>query len=148
MHEFPVYWKGYERAGHSWEPMENFDHSLELIQEYWDANHPAGLTPQITSHYIKASWEPMEVSSTACTANECPEDFSEPYDDKEYDSSSSEQDYFPTDDDSLQWHTDECSKDSQDFGIIVDFSESGNVTCVHVPVTVVHGTRQCRISYV
>jgi hypothetical protein len=122
-HEFLVHWKGYERADDSWEPIENLDHSLELIQEYWDANHPAEPTPQITSHYIKASWEPMEVSSTPCTANDCPDDFWEPYDDEEYDSSSSEQDYFPTDDDSLLWHTDESADDSEDFGMIVDFSE-------------------------
>jgi len=122
-HEFLVHWKGYERADDSWEPIENLDHSLELIQEYWDDNHPAEPTPQITSHYIKASWEPMEVSSTPCTANDCPDDFWEPYDDEEYDSSSSEQDYFPTDDDSLLWHTDESAEDSEDFGMIVDFSE-------------------------
>jgi len=65
----------------------------------------------------------MEVSSTRCTANDCPDDFWEPYDDEEYDSSSSEQDYFPTDDDSLLWQTDESAEDSEDFGMIVDFSE-------------------------
>jgi len=79
--------------------------------------------PQITSHYIKASWEPIEVSSTPCTANHCPHDLWELYDDEEYDSSSSEQDYFPTDDDNLLWHTDERAEDSEDFGMIVDFSE-------------------------
>jgi len=78
---------------------------------------------QITSHYIKASWEPMEVSSTPCTPNDCTYDFCEPYVDKVYDSSSSEQDYFPTNDDSLLWHTDENTVDSKDFGMIVDFSE-------------------------
>jgi len=71
----------------------------------------------------------------------------EPYDDEKYDSSSSEQDYFPTDDDSLLWHTDASAEDREDFGIIVDFSESGNITCVHVTV-MVHRSRQCRISYV
>jgi len=45
------------------------------------------------------------------------------YDDEKYDSSSSEQDYFPTDDNSLLWHTDESAEDSEDFGMIVDFSE-------------------------
>ena len=54
-HEFLVHWKGYGRADDSWEPIENLDHSLELIQEYWDANHPTEPTPQITSLYIKAS---------------------------------------------------------------------------------------------
>jgi len=113
-HEFLVHWKGYERADDSWETIENLDHSLELIQEYRDANHPAEPTPQNTSHYIKTSWEPMEVASTPCTANDGPEDFWEPYDDdEEYDSSSSEQDYFPTDDDSLLWHTDESAEDSE-----------------------------------
>jgi len=32
-HEFRVHWKGYERADDSWEPIENLDHSLELILE-------------------------------------------------------------------------------------------------------------------
>jgi len=70
-HEFLVDCTGSERAENSWKPIENLDHSLELIQEYRDANHPTEPTPQITSHYIKASWEPMEVSSTRCTANDC-----------------------------------------------------------------------------
>jgi len=122
-HEFLVHWKGYEPADDSWEPSENLDHSLELIQEYGDANHSTEPTPQITSHYINASWALMEVSSTPCTANNCPDDFWEPYDDEEYDSSSSEEDYFPTDDDSLLWHTDESADDSEDFGMIFDFSE-------------------------
>jgi len=122
-HEFLVHWKRYERADDSWEPIENLDHSLELIPEYWDANHLAEPTPQITSHYIKASWEPIEVSSTPCTANDWPDDFWERYNDEEYDSSSSEQDDFPTDDDSLLWHTNKSAEDSEDFGMIVDFSE-------------------------
>ena len=53
--ELLVHWKGYERADDSWEHIENLDHSLELIQEYWDADHQAEPTPQFTSHYIKAS---------------------------------------------------------------------------------------------
>jgi len=73
--EFLVHCKGYERADDTREPIENLDHSQELIQEYWDANHPAEPTPQITSHYIKVSWEPIEVSSTHYTANDCPDDF-------------------------------------------------------------------------
>jgi len=43
----------YERADDSREPIENFDHSLELIQEYWDANHPAQTMPVISSHISK-----------------------------------------------------------------------------------------------
>jgi len=54
-HEFLVSWKGYEPAHDSGEPIENLEYSLELIQEYWDANDPAEPMPQITSHYIKAS---------------------------------------------------------------------------------------------
>jgi len=63
------------------------------------------------------------VTNSTCTANDCPDDFWEPYNDEEYDSSSSEQDYFPTDDDSLLWQTDDSAEDSEDFGMIVDFSE-------------------------
>jgi len=50
---------------------------MEVIQEYWDNNHPAEPTPQITSHYIEASSESKEVSSTPCTANDCPDNFLE-----------------------------------------------------------------------
>ena len=60
-HEFLVHWKGYERVDDSWEPIENLVHSLELIQEYWNTNHPTQPTPKITSHYVKAVWEPKEV---------------------------------------------------------------------------------------
>jgi len=65
----------------------------------------------------------MEVSSTLCTANDCPDDLWEPYADEEYDSGSSEQDNFPMDDDSLLWHTDDTSEDSEDLGIMVNLSE-------------------------
>jgi len=65
----------------------------------------------------------MEVSSTPCTATDCLDDFWEPCDDEEYDSSSSEQDYFPIDDNSLLLHTNESAEDSGDFGMIIDFSE-------------------------
>ena len=58
-HEFLVYWKGYDRTDDSWEPIENLDHSLELIQEYWDENNLEAPVPQITSHYIKTLWEPI-----------------------------------------------------------------------------------------
>jgi len=77
-HELRVHWKGYKRADDSREAMENLDHSLDLIQEYWEANQRAEPTPQITSHYIRASWEPTEGSSTPCAANDCPDDSGEP----------------------------------------------------------------------
>jgi len=112
--EFLVHWQGYERTDDSWEHIQNLDHALELIQEYWDKNHPNEPTPKITSHYIKTSWEPMEVSSTPCTATDIPDDFWKPYNDAEYDSSSSEQDYFPTSDDELLWHRDMDEIDYED----------------------------------
>jgi len=65
----------------------------------------------------------MQVSSTPYRPNNCPDDFWEPYDDEEYDSCSSLQDYFPTDDHSLPGHTDESPEDSQNLALIVDFSE-------------------------
>jgi len=65
----------------------------------------------------------MQVSSTRCAANDCADDFRESYDYEEYYSSSSEQDYFPTDNDSLLWHTYESPEDSEDFGMMVDFAE-------------------------
>ena len=122
-HDFLVHWKAYERADDSGELIENLDHSRELIQEYLDANHQGEPMPQFTSHYIKASWEPMEVSSTLGTANDCPDDLWESYADEKYDSGSSEQDNFPMDDDSLLWHTDDTAEDSEDIGIMVDLSE-------------------------
>jgi len=67
--------------------------------------------------------ELMEVSSTPCTTNHCPRDFWKPYDNEEYDSSRSENDHFPTDDDRLVWHTDKSAENTQDLGMIVDFSE-------------------------
>jgi len=79
--------------------------------------------PVTNSNYIKAFWEPIEVSSTLGTANDCPDNIWEYYDHEEYNSSCSEEDYFPTDDDSLLSQTDESSEDSEDFGIIVDFTE-------------------------
>ena len=105
-HEFLVNWKGYERADDSWEPIEDLEHSLELIQEYWNANHPTEPTPKITSHDVKAIWEPMEVSTTHCKASAAPHDFWELYYDEEYKSSSSEVDYFPIYNDDLPWHQD------------------------------------------
>jgi len=63
---------------------------VELIQEYGNENHPNEPMPKIASHYIMTSWQPMEGSSTPCTATAIPDDFWEPYDDEEYDSSSSE----------------------------------------------------------
>ena len=75
--------------------MENLEHSLEHILEYWNTNHHTEPTPKITSHYVKAVWEPREVSTPPCEASAAPDDFWEPYDNEEYDSSSSEVDYFP-----------------------------------------------------
>ena len=74
-HQFLVHWKGYERADDSWEPIENLEHSLELIQEYWNANHPTEPTPKMTFHHVKAVWEPMEVSTTPCEASAAPNDY-------------------------------------------------------------------------
>ena len=74
-HEFLVHGKGYETADDSWEPIENLEYSVELIQEYWNANHPTEPTPKITSHYDKAVWEPMEVCTTPCGASAAPHNF-------------------------------------------------------------------------
>jgi len=52
-HEFLVHWKGYEQGDESLEPIENLYYSLELIKEYWDANHPAEQTPQTPSTPLK-----------------------------------------------------------------------------------------------
>jgi len=112
--EFLVHWQGYERADDSWEPIQNLDYALELIQEYRDQNHPNQPTPKITSPSIKTSWEPIEVFSTPCTATAIPDGFWEPYDYGEYDSSSSEADYFPTSDDELLWHRDMDEIDYED----------------------------------
>ena len=114
-HEFLVHWKGYERADDSWEPIENLEHSLELIQEYWNTNHPTEPTPKISSHYVKAVWEPMEVSTTPCEASAAPDDFWEPYDDEEYDSSNSEVDYFPTYNDGLLWHQEDDEESEENW---------------------------------
>ena len=103
-HKFLVHWKGYERAEDFWEPIKNLKYFLELILEYWNANHPTEPTPKITSHYVKAVWEPMEVSTTTCEASAVRDDFWEPYDYDEYDSSSSEVDYFCIYNYHLLWH--------------------------------------------
>ena len=103
-HEFLVHWKGYEGADDFWEPIDNLEHFLELIHEYWNANHPTEPTPKITSHYVEAVWKPIEVSTTPCEARAAPNDLWEPYDDEEYDSSSSEVVYFPIYNDDLLWH--------------------------------------------
>jgi len=122
-HKFLVYWKAYERRDNSSEPIENLDHSLELIREYWDANHTAESRPLMTCHIIKASSEPMAVSSTPRTVTDCPDDFWEPYDLEKYDSMSTEQDYFATEDDSLLGHTDDSGENSEDIGMMVYLSE-------------------------
>ena len=56
----------------------------------------------------------MDVSSTPCTASAIPDDFWEPYDDEEYDSSSSEQNYFPNSDDELLGNRDMDEIDYED----------------------------------
>ena len=114
-HEFLVHWKGYERADNSWEPIENLEHSLELIQEDWNTNHPIEPTPKITFHHVKAVWEPMEVSTTPCEASAAPNHFWEPYDDEEYDSSSSEVDYFPTQNNDLLWHQEDGEESTENW---------------------------------
>ena len=103
-HEFLVHWKGYERADDSWEPIENLDHSLDLIQEYWKTNHPTQMIPKMTSHYVRATWKPMKVSTTPCVASAAPHNFCQLYEDEEYNSSSIEVDYFPIYNDGLLWH--------------------------------------------
>ena len=117
LHEFLVHWKGYEWADDSWEPIKNLEHSLELIQEYWNGNHPTELTPKITSHYVKAVREPMEVPRIPCEASAAPDDFWEPYqdDDKEYDCSSSEVDYFPIYNDDLLWHQEDGEESDENW---------------------------------
>jgi len=56
----------------------------------------------------------MEVSSTPWTTTAIPDDFWEPYDNEEYNSSRSEQDYFPTRDDEFLWHRDIDEIDYED----------------------------------
>ena len=106
-HEFLVHWKGYERGDDFWEPSANLKHSLALIQEYWNASHPTEPTPEITSHYVKTVWEPLEVSTTPCEASIAPDHFWELYDHQEYDSSNSDVDYLPIYNIGLLWHQDE-----------------------------------------
>ena len=109
-----VHWKGYERADDSWKPIDNLDHSLELIEEYRKANHPAEQTPKITSHYVKSSWEPMEVSTMRRATPTTADDFWEPYDDEAYDSGSSELEYFPIYQDGLLCHKRSDEEDKED----------------------------------
>ena len=77
-HELLVHWKGYELADESWEPIENLEHCREHIQRYWNANHRTEATRKITSHHVKAAWEPMELSTTQCEASTAPDSFWEP----------------------------------------------------------------------
>ena len=97
------------------EPIENLEHFLELIQEYWKANHPTQPTLKITSHYVKAVCEPMEVSTTPCEASAAPDNFWKLYDDEEYDSSSSEVDYFPIYNDDLLWHQEDGEESDENW---------------------------------
>jgi len=56
----------------------------------------------------------MEVASAPCTATAIPDDFWELYDDEEYDSCSSEHDYFATSDNELLWYRDMDEIDYED----------------------------------
>ena len=57
----------------------------------------------------------MEVSTTPCEASAAPDDFWEPYDDEEYDSSSSEVDDFPIYNDDLLWHQEEGEESDENW---------------------------------
>ena len=76
-------------------------------------NHPTEPTRKITSHYVEAVWEPMEVSTTPCEASAAPDDYWETYHDEEYDSSSSEVDYFPIYNDDLLWHQEDSEESDE-----------------------------------
>ena len=92
--EFIVHWKGYKRADYCLKPSENLKHSVELIQEYWNTNHPTEQTRKINSHYVKAVSQPIPGSTTPCEGSAALDALWKAYDDEIYDSSSSEVDYF------------------------------------------------------
>ena len=55
----------------------------------------------------------MEVATTPWEASAAPDDFWKPYDDEEYDSSSSEVDYFPIYNDGLLWHQEDIEESEE-----------------------------------
>ena len=57
----------------------------------------------------------MQVSTTRCEASAAPDDSWEPYDDEEYDSSSSEVDYFPIYNDGLVWHQEDGEESDENW---------------------------------
>ena len=57
----------------------------------------------------------MEVSTTPCEASAAPDDFWEPYDNEEYDSSSSEVDYFRIYNDDLLWHQEDGEESDENW---------------------------------
>jgi transposase InsO family protein len=85
-HEFLVKWEGYERTENTWEPAENLENAQDLVQEYWNTNHSEEPMPNITSHFVKATWTPMAVSATPFAQEKVPKEFWEPLEDSEYDS--------------------------------------------------------------
>ena len=57
----------------------------------------------------------MEVSTTPCEASPAPDNFSEPYHNEEYDSSSSEVDYFSIYNDDLLWHQEDGKESDENW---------------------------------
>ena len=57
----------------------------------------------------------MEVSTTLSKASAATHDFWEPYDDEEYDSSSSQVDNFPIYNDSLLWHQEDDDESKENW---------------------------------
>jgi transposase InsO family protein len=86
-HEFLIHWKDFPTDDDSWEPIENLEGAQELIAEYWETNGEAGMPiPTISTHYVRQSWGPMEVSIRERQSQEDVSDFWDPYDDAEYES--------------------------------------------------------------
>ena len=59
--------------------------------------------------------KPMEVCTTPCEATAASTECWEPYDDEEYDSSSSEFEYFPLYNDGLIWHQEYNENSEEDW---------------------------------
>ena len=57
----------------------------------------------------------MQVSTTPCQASAAPDDFWELYDDVQYDSSSSEVDYFPIYNNDLLWHQEDGEESDENW---------------------------------